>query len=471
MIFFLPLAIYTALIIFFAIRIWKRTRQVSFLIGFFFFYYWSLLGAWFLIFDDVSGGKGADIGLHHYIYFQKLFQVNIDFDYFLSMTYYALFIIGVQLVILYFLKKRKVEASSENKAIEINYGILLLGSVVAIIASYVLVWPQIVVAAETDLSIYYVTRTTENAFFPVHQLLNQAAIISLFIALVSYFSGPNARYIKGGESMKMYVVLFVVTLFIVSAILLLGNKREILFGGIFAMVFYLMNSPRIEYKKVTIILSFVIIPLFFNDSLRGYSPSFLKGMFGEQHLVEKPQEDPALTSFSVKNATFAFLFSNEMFCGHFSMYGVVHKKVPFTYGSSLKSLGVSFVPRFILNDRPEDIYTYYVREVGAMPGQGYTINHATGWYINFWIPGILLGAFLFGWLWVTFYHKTLENKAKNTFVKIFFILALPCFTAAIPSLMRSGPEAYKAVAYEYLLIPTVILFLSYYIKLKTRKAN
>ncbi|HYG49597.1 MAG TPA: hypothetical protein VD905_01790 [Flavobacteriales bacterium] len=470
MLFFAALTVFTAIIAYLGWRIWKETRQFSFPLGIFFLYYWSLLGAWFLVYDDMTGGAGENFGLHHYVYFKRLFPVNMDGDYFLSITYYALFIVVAEVCILYFVKKKPLNKDEKREGISINYSILLLGACAGIILSIYLVFDQIIVAAETKRSIYTVTRFTENKFFAFHQLLNQAAIIALYIALVAYISGPNGRFIKGGNSVKTYIGLFAATIFIECSMLLLGNKREILFGGVFGMVFYLMNvAGSVNYKKIGIIASFVVIPLFFNDSLRAYSPSFLKGLFPFPQLVEKPLVDDSYTSFSVKNAAFAFLFSNEMFVPHFSMYGVVHKKVPVTYGSSLVYLATSIAPRFIYDNRPEDIYTYYARKVGAKEGQGYTIHHATGWYLNFGIIGIIAGALLLGWIWVKFYFLAYGGKSNKAFVRIFSIIALPCFTAALPSLVRGGPEGYRALFFEYLFIPVFILTVAYLFKLKFGK--
>jgi hypothetical protein len=119
------------------------------------------------------------------------------------------------------------------------------------------------------------------------------------------------------------------------------------------------------------------------------------------------------------------------------------------------------IPKMILPDRPETCYDYYVRSVNALKGQGYTIHHASGWYTNFGLPGVLLGGALLGLLWAWFYNKMKRLASiKTKFVKLLFSIALLGFTAFLPSLMRSGPEAYKALIFEALIIPTVIIYFS-----------
>ena len=94
--------------------------------------------------------------------------------------------------------------------------------------------------------------------------------------------------------------------------------------------------------------------------------------------------------------------SNEAFGAHLSLYGVLYFHSPLTYGSSLNSLLASVVPRIFWPDRPDDIYSHYAATVGIAEGvgeQGFSIHHATGWYLNFGLPGLLLGAVMWGWVW------------------------------------------------------------------------
>jgi hypothetical protein len=162
----------------------------------------------------------------------------------------------------------------------------------------------------------------------------------------------------------------------------------------------------------------------------------------------------------MSNATFTFLFSNEMFAAHFSMYGAIKYHVPLTYGKSVLSLVVSLVPRFILPDRPQDVYEHYANAVKANPDQGYTIHHATAWYINFWYFGVLAGAFILGWLWAWFYRIFCHPSGRSRFFTIVSVFGICAFSAGIPVLIRSGLEAYKVMAFELILLPCLFFYLS-----------
>jgi len=85
------------------------------------------------------------------------------------------------------------------------------------------------------------------------------------------------------------------------------------------------------------------------------------------------------------------IFSNEMFAGHFSMYGVLSKQVKPKIGFSFKNLLYSFVPSTLVKNRPIDSYTFYAQEMGFKPGQGFTINYITAWYLNFSYFGLIIG--------------------------------------------------------------------------------
>lgn len=466
--FFVLLTIYTGIIYYLGHRIWKKTRQISFPIGIALLYYWSLLGSWFFVYDDLSGGAGAAIGLHYYIYLEKMFMVHADGAYMMAISLYALFIICIEAVVLYFAKPASESAS--KKPVRINHPILLIGCLVGVVLSGMIVWKQILFAAGHKLSVYTVTRTTDNSLFTIHQLLNQVSVTALYVGLISYLCNKDGRIIEGGKSYRVYVFYILATLFIEGFMLFLGNKREILFGGIFGMVFYFANMQnRIKWKPVFFICLIVVVPLFFNDALRAYSPTFLARWFNIPVLEMKiPEAEPA--GFSVSGAATTFLFSNEMFCANFSMYGAIHYKVPYTYGSSFVYLATSIVPRAIIPERPPDIYAYYAKQLHMKEGQGYTIHHATGWYLNFGIIGVLAGAFVWGLIWVFFYNKFLLQDNFSGFKGILFGLGLALFTSAIPSMVRGGPEGYKALAMEYLLFPVLAVFLAYMMqKLKKQK--
>lgn len=458
---YLLLTALTLIILYLSYRIWIKFKEPAFILGIALVYYWSLAGAWIIIFDELTGDKGKDFGVHYYHYREALFPIHLDNYYLQSILYYGVFIIVVQLCVFFIAKKPPLQITV-FKPVVINHTVLIAGCIFGVILSCSLVWNEILTAAKFQESIYVVTRLQPGRFTTLHQLLNICIVIALYVGLISYVSGSKSRYITGQKT-KALLWLYILCVFIVEGyLLLLGNKREIFFAGIFGGLFYYSNEEgKVRWQPIVLLLTIVFTPMIFNDGLRSYSPVGLEKSFDTTGLELHIEREIEYTAFSVKSSTLSFLFSNEMFSSHFSMYGILSKDVPFTYGSSISSFFHSLIPRVFLPDRPETSYDYYVRSVNALAGQGYTIHHASGWFLNFGLAGILAGAALLGGLWAWLYNKmSLLTTVRNKFVKLVFIIGMLGFTAQLPSLIRSGPEAYKALLFEAILIPALIIYLS-----------
>lgn len=463
MIHYIFLSIYTIIILFLVYLIWKKTRNIGFVLGFGFLYYWSLLGSWFIVFDELTNQKGKEFGLAYYHYLEILFPVHADNTYLSAIHLYAIFIITIEVTVLFFIRKNEqFKGFNSRNPVVINHYWIITICISSSILAFAIVFEEILIAAKFEESIYYVTRMHHGKYYTIHQLLNQLSISTLYIGFITYLSKDNATFLTGSTKPKLFYYYFFVVLFVEGYLLLLGNKREIFFGGMLGIIFYLQNvNFKIRFKSLILFIVVMMTPLFFNDGLRSYSPKFLTEYFDVSKLEFHPEEKIIYTKFSAKNTAFRFLFSNEMFVPHFSMYGVLSHDVPPTYGSSFSSLGASIVPRFLWPDRPPGIYEYYIANVNAKPGRGYTIHHATAWYLNFGIPGILLASLLIGWIWSFFYNKLFNiNKTKNKFLQILFIIGFAAFCAQIPTMIRNGPEGYKALIFESLLLPTLVLYLT-----------
>ncbi|OFY83773.1 MAG: hypothetical protein A3F72_07280 [Bacteroidetes bacterium RIFCSPLOWO2_12_FULL_35_15] len=462
MIYYSFLLVFTLLIIFLTYKIWIKTKEPAFVLGIALLYYWTFLGSWFIVIDGLNDQIGKEWGLHYYHFFKRLFQVVLDNNFILSIVYYGIFIVVIQVCVLYFTKRSDNKEINKITPVFINDTILIIGCIAGVIISCGMVWKEILTAAKFEESIYVVTRHQPGHFFTLHQLINFCIVIALYIGLISFISGKDGKYINSEKSKRNLFLYIFCVFFVEGYLLLLGNKREIFFAGIFGALFYYSNvAGKVKWRSILILVFIVFTPMLFNDGLRAYSPVWLCNYFDTSGLELHLDMDIQYTEFSVKNSALAFLFSNEMFCANFSMYGALSHHIPFTYGSSIYSFVYSLVPRILLPNRPETIYEYYVKYVNAAPGQGYTIHHATGWFLNFGLAGIIAGASLLGYLWAWFYNK--KNtlfKVKNKFMKLFFIIGLSAFTAQIPSIVRSGPEAYKALIFEALIIPTLIIFVS-----------
>jgi len=136
------------------------------------------------------------------------------------------------------------------------------------------------------------------------------------------------------------------------------------------------------------------------------------------------------------------------------MYGVLASGTPPRFGYALYSLACSVIPRVLWPDRPRDTYLYYSESVGAIQDQGYSIHHATGWYLSFGFSGVAAGAVVLGLVWAYCLnaHQRIRPRSGLLF-RLFAVIAPWVFVACLPALIRSGPEGYKGFGVDGLLTP------------------
>lgn len=467
LIFFGTLAILTLTIFGLLFFIWKKHGNWTIVIGIAMLYYWSLSGAWFIIYDLLSSNAGAKWGVHYYYYFEKLFRINLNVDYLYSIVAYGFFIITVELVLFLF----PIKANFSEKKIEsisIYHPALIIIALLALGGSIFFNYEKIIEAIQNGESIYVFTRFHQGKFFTLHQLCNEIAVVTLLMGIAILLSGEDAKYLRGKKSVVLLVLYLLSFTIVMLYLVILGNRHDLIFGGLIGLYLLYFNLNKIikPFRFISFILM-IAIPLLTTDTIR----SLPWGKYFGQ-VISKPSPVISTASTTVTENISSvsliqnILFSNEMFAAHMSMYGAIHYNIPLTYGSSVVSLGASIVPRIFWENRPLDIYPYYAKGVHYNDEQGFTIHHVTGWYLNYGWLGILLGGLLFGWLW----HYSLVSISKtqfgNGFKRIFFIL-LPCSIASfIPLFIRAGIEVYKPLFIEGILFPVIVIWFAHLIQKK-----
>ena len=434
------LAIATVIICFLTFVIWQKTRSLAFPIGVALLYYWTLLGAWMIVRDLLGGNTG----MTYQYYFYKLFPVRLDQDYLWTLVLYSCFIIVIQLAVLHFVRPQNADGPGIAPLRISHAKILFLTSAAGLVA-YLLVRNSLAAAEAGNRSGYaFVRYDTSVRFFTVHQLLNRVAILGLCVGATILAAGKRARYIIGETAQWTTLVCYLVVLGLLFHFnLLMGNRYEIANSVIAATLFYLVNDRRPSKALLAAVCIAGLIAVGYIGFTRGY---------GGEDVLLKGDLSAVVSSSLNEN-----LVSNEPFEAHLSLYGVIHKNVPITYGTSFLSLAASVVPRIVWPTRPDSIYVYYIHQVGAPDTQGYNIHHATGWYLNFGALGVLVGAFLFGWFWAVLFNKLHSNLSKKShLVRMFSILAFCTCTSAIPAIVRAGIEGYKTIALEAMIFPTAL---------------
>ncbi|WP_294677494.1 hypothetical protein [uncultured Fluviicola sp.] len=141
------------------------------------------------------------------------------------------------------------------------------------------------------------------------------------------------------------------------------------------------------------------------------------------------------------------LFSNELFAGHFSMYGIYKHQVSPSYGIALRNL---------VGSEKQDTYTYYANQLKLPDDQGFTINHISSWYLNFGYFGFILGAFILAicYLVPVYLMHSFKSKKKQTF---FILTVLLGMVAYMPLIIRSDLLVFEGMIKQVIIVPALIL--------------
>jgi hypothetical protein len=427
-----------------SIAIYTKTKSIQFLVGFFFIYYFSLYGGWSIL-NYYQFGESPDSNLAYYQV--ELFRISIDRDYFFALLLYTIFILIIQFTILIFAKPALSVRPLKGEVCIVSHTKLWLIGILALFFSFLIVRDALTQAAVSNASGYSMTRSGEiGALMTIHQLLNRVAFVAIMLGIVVSLSAKeNAMYIAApqrGAALVFHGINLVLALLLLFA---LGNKNELLYSITAGFLFYIVNESKINKPLLIIGALGGVTILKLIDVTRGTPFSLILELLANLDFGEIID----IFSFVSKSA--------ESFAAHMSMYGVLHFDLPLTWGSSVVSLIASFVPSALWPDRPEDIYVTYAQGIETSSSQGFTIHHATGWYLNFGIVGVPIGAATLGAIWTKLWNRMAIRD--NTIFSRFINALLPVFfVASLPSILRAGFEGYKGYLLEGILIPWLVAF-------------
>jgi hypothetical protein len=415
--------------------VWRSTRAPQFVVGLVLIYYFSLVGAWKVISLRESGRP--DPSVDHLE--ASLFPLNVDSNYLLTIALYGVFILAV-IVTLRITARPQVPITSYRTPAfglpDISHGLIFLMSSLALGASMFLVWDAISSALETGASAYETSRHDSNPFVAIHQLLNRIGLYSLAIGLAM----AAAR-----KPMSIAAAAYVPLISVWIAFLaVLGNRNELLIAIIAGTFVFYAAGGRIG-KGWLFVLGFVGFVLFrLIEYLRGIGVDALTtGITG---VMSTPQFWNPL----------ALASGTESVAAHMSLYGIVSKDIDFTFGSSILYFVNSLIPRILLPDRIADSYTIYATAVSAPSDQGFTIHFAAGCYLNFGVVGIVVGGVTLALSWAAVFRLMCARRLQQE-QRSFPALVAYCFCSAfIPVGMRSGPEGFKGLLIEGILLPFLI---------------
>ena len=441
--FFALLTIATTVIVVLAAALYRKRRDAGTLVGIAALYYWSLFGAWYIVIDKTGGFSGKNYG-----YLEgKLFSIALDQNYMIALGLYAGFIILVELTLLLVVapvtEDRTAEPLLLRPPLLLRHSPILLIGLAAGVASYLLVADKLGAAYTLNASAYIYTRSQTDEWFTLHQVLNRVALLPPAIGLAVLAAGKRSRALVSVH--RRYTLLFYLALLggMLAFTFILGNKNEVLSTLVVGVLAYLGLARKPNWIRAGLVVAGGLWMLYAIDFFRAVPLAGLEDAVGA-----RAEDTTGVATFLTS--------SNEAYGAHFSMYGVLAGGVEPKFGYSLYSLVCSVIPRVMWPDRPPDIYLYYSESVGAIQNQGYSLHHATGWYLNFGYPGVALGAIVMGLVWAYCLNAHRRTRPGHLF-RLFATVAPWLFVACLPPLIRAGPEGYKGFLIEGVMIPVGVL--------------
>lgn len=363
-------------------------------------------------------------------YETELFPISIDSDYLLSyLLYFAYFFCYVIVVYLYASLNKKVIYVKPVDRVGSFYSLNLLYFSLFMVFLYLYYGFQMYQQAlGTGLSVYQYSRFNGGTTKSLMTLASWVALSSCVVGIIFY-----SKKVK----LAFYFLLLVV--FINSMIL--GN-RHILLSGVILYFVIALDSERLDYKRIIKLgaVFFVVISSIMSIYI------IREAQEGTFHNVDADE-----VTEGVANT----LSSSEFVYPHMSMYGVISKDVEVNLGQSFLFLTSAVFPRFISDDREDDIYTYYINKVSPNPFKGFTIANPTGWYLNLGVLGVFLGGALFGVSCIAFHYLCYHYRLGTS---LFCILLFSLFLSDSIGFMRSGgPEPFRAVLLVKAVIPAILI--------------
>lgn len=449
----LLLVILVSLSLWLTYLVWKKTKELSFVVGFFFIYFWTLHGAWLIIYENQRDILSAFYN-YHYLE-EKLFPIMIDGAYVRALVYYGLFLLVIQLTVLKLARNcTMTDLLVYNRPVVVSHWPIIGVSGFFATITALLLYEQILTSIGDGLSFYKYRSESGNEFGDLYKIANLLALFGASLGMVVSLCGNSGRLLTSSRSTKVSLSYVAILCALIIINIIIGRRNSLFVVFVSAFLFYTTNATRKHtVTRMALFLGFGIAIIAAINGIRSVSlddyGAFSVAMWGQ----------------SIKSV----IFSIEAFAAHFSMYGVIKHNVPLSPGISLIFFLASLPPSFLGFSRPVDTYTYYANEVLATPGQGYSIHHATGWYLNFGFFGVVLGALFLGTIWSYVHNQRFIQERKSIARKIAAAIMPYTFVGYLPAILRAGPEIYKGYFFEAVLGPLLIFLIAAYVMNRKRR--
>jgi hypothetical protein len=424
------IALTLLIIVALTLRLYQRTKALEFVIGSMFLWYWSLWGS-VLIASQSQAARTNLSALGSYI---RAIDSSIGEDptYTYSACLYALFVVS-GLSIAYYAAKRFPRSTPRVHAVPVSHVFLLVSGAALWLVSTAIYLPYLQSALADNRTAYYMARFESGPLGNTALVASSAMVYVASIGAALAFSGRSSRFVAGVASPVERISYVLLLAAQASTMTLLGNRSQLLGGSCTGLLIYLANTKR---ARLVVLLPLTLCLV----SILGAALLFRTNTIHQLSEVDASDRVGA----AIENGLSA-LTGAESFSAHVSMYAVMANRTEVTYGHSFTSLLASVIPRNFWPDRPGSCYEYYASQVGIGSNIGFTIHHATGWYLNFGVPGVLLGGCTLGAFWAWLYNGWTRVVRSGSQAGFRWKVSFATMTGLMPMLVRQGPEGYKSL--------------------------
>jgi hypothetical protein len=457
---YLLLAAITAAYVWLTRWAFRRSQDITLPVAAGILYFWTCAGAWPFMVDALTGYHGFRIGMAYYYLMEKMFPFELDINYLKALALHSSFLAGVMLAWWLFLRKQHF-TSTPLQALPIDHRSLWYMGAALCLLSIGLVLPDVTTAMKNNSSIYVAVSASSGFRSTLRGLASQYGTFCLVVGYALNRTGHPAdpvleRWASGWVVRAYPVAVLVNGIFLA----LIGDRHPLFISAMVGALLVLRSYGRSALRRVLPVLVITGLAIAVGGWVRSYSWQEVVTL--EKH--ETPMPDPYPYDLSIiahvpqDKGPLAHalepIWTNELFAAHMSMYGVLRKDVPLAPGMSFNYLAHAFIPS-ALAERPPTVYDHYADKAGLMPGQGYTIHHGTAWYLNVGVSGPLLGGLVLGSLLMGLYRWASGTTATGSWRTLLAVLPV-FFVAYLPQVMRSGPEAYKSLLVEGIVLPLLL---------------
>jgi hypothetical protein len=440
---------------------YHRSKDLTVPIGAGIIYFWTCAGAWLFMADALNGYHGFRIGFAYYYLMEKMFPFELDGNYLRALLLHGTFLAGV--VISWWAILRRMPADAQPlRSVDLDHRVLWgIGSLLSVL-SIALVLPDVATAMVENTSIYLAMSSSGGIRSTLRGLASQYAAFCLVVGYALRRSGTskNGPFTCSGQrwcDMAYPVSLILTGIFLA----LIGDRHPLFISAMVGALIAVRSAGMFGVRRVLPVLMICAVSIVVGGWVRSYSWQEVVTLEKYETPVPDPYpyDLPIIAHVPQNEGPLAHalgsIWTNELFAAHMSMYGVLRQEVPVAPGISFNYLAHAFIPSF-LAERPITVYDHYARYAGLTPGQGYTIHHDAAWYLNIGVFGPLVGGFVLGLLWICVQGWTVAGGSHGVWRTLLSLLPV-LFVAYLPQVLRSGPEAYKSLLAEGIILPLMLL--------------